>query len=147
MSEEQKFEAAAEKLLNKLKQDPQFDLMQEYGQLLMRHIDSYTPEERKRYDELTAILTKKAMTEYQRKQYEDAANRYAALYSDQTRPFISGAFKSGCSHAHSKIEEAERDAWNRAIDKMTDLVSRKSYWFDARQWEIEAIGELKRLRK
>lgn len=54
------YEAAAQKLLSRLKQDPQFDLMQEYGKLLMRHIDSFTPEERNRYDELTEILTKKA---------------------------------------------------------------------------------------
>jgi hypothetical protein len=53
-----KKEDAYEKLLNKLKQDPNYDLMAEYGQMLMRHIDSFTPEERKRYDELTKILTK-----------------------------------------------------------------------------------------
>jgi hypothetical protein len=58
MSEEERYDEAANKLLNKLKQDPNFDLMQEYGKLLMRHIDSYSPEERKRYDELTVILTK-----------------------------------------------------------------------------------------
>jgi len=45
-----------EKLLNKFKQDPQYELKQEFGKMLMRHIDSYTPAERKRYDELKKIL-------------------------------------------------------------------------------------------
>lgn len=44
-------------LLNKLKQDPLFDLRIEFGNLLMRHIDSFTQYERKRYDELSEILT------------------------------------------------------------------------------------------
>jgi hypothetical protein len=59
MKQEDHYELAAEKLLNKLKQDPQFDIMQEYGKLLMRHIDTFTPDERKRYDELTEILCKR----------------------------------------------------------------------------------------
>lgn len=46
------------KLLNKFKQDPQYELMQEYGKLLMKHIDSFTVEERKRYDELQQLLHK-----------------------------------------------------------------------------------------
>jgi hypothetical protein len=49
-------EAAAERLLNKFKQDPQFELKQEFGMMLMRHIDSFTPAERNRYDELKKIL-------------------------------------------------------------------------------------------
>jgi len=43
-------------MMEKFKQDPQWELQQEFGRLLMRHIDSFTPEERKRYDELKAIL-------------------------------------------------------------------------------------------
>jgi len=44
------------KLLSKLKQQPHFKERQELGKLLMKHIDSFTPEERKRYDELLKIL-------------------------------------------------------------------------------------------
>jgi hypothetical protein len=53
----EEYEAYLEKLLNKFKQDPQYELKQELGQLLMIHIDSLTPEERKRYDELLKILS------------------------------------------------------------------------------------------
>lgn len=49
-------EAYYERLINKFKQDPQWELKQEYGRMLMRHINSFTPEERKRYDELGEIL-------------------------------------------------------------------------------------------
>jgi hypothetical protein len=52
----EEYEAYLEKLLNKFKQDPQYELKQEFGQLLMRHIDSFSPEERKRYEELKDIL-------------------------------------------------------------------------------------------
>ena len=44
------------KLLAKLKQDPQYELKKEFGLLLMRHIDSFTVEERKRYEGLKALL-------------------------------------------------------------------------------------------
>ena len=44
------------KLLSKLKQQPHFKERQELGKLLMKHIDSFTPKERKRYDELLKIL-------------------------------------------------------------------------------------------
>jgi hypothetical protein len=53
-------EEQGQKLLNKLKQDPNFELMQEYGRLLMKHINSFTPEERKRYDELGELLKNKS---------------------------------------------------------------------------------------
>ncbi len=43
-------------LINKFKQDPNWELELEFGRMLMRHIDSYTPEERKRYDELMILL-------------------------------------------------------------------------------------------
>lgn len=47
-----------EKLLNRLKaNNPMFDLEVEFGQLLMKHIDNFTPVERARYDELQIILT------------------------------------------------------------------------------------------
>ena len=49
-------EKAAEKLLAKLRQQSLAKEREEFGKMLFRHIDSYTPEERKRYDELKAIL-------------------------------------------------------------------------------------------
>ena len=55
----EQIEGYCQKLIAKLKQDPEYELMQEYGRLLMKHIDSFTPEERKRYDELTIILNHK----------------------------------------------------------------------------------------
>ena len=45
-----------QKLLNKFKQDPDYELKQEFGNLLMKHILDFTQEERKRYNELKAIL-------------------------------------------------------------------------------------------
>ena len=56
-------EEQAQKLLNKLKQDPNFELMQEYGRLLMKHINSFTPEERRRYDEFKELLKIKHATD------------------------------------------------------------------------------------
>jgi len=53
---EQEKEAYSEKLLNKFKQDPQYELRQELGKFLMRHIDDLNPDERKRYNELILIL-------------------------------------------------------------------------------------------
>lgn len=47
-----------DKLLNKLKQEPNYELMQELGLLLMKHINDLTPKERERYDELIKILGK-----------------------------------------------------------------------------------------
>lgn len=44
------------RVLNKLKQDPKYDLHQELGQFLFRHIDDLSPDERKRYDELLILL-------------------------------------------------------------------------------------------
>jgi len=44
-------------LLAKLKaKDPQFEERIEFGKLLMKHIDDFTPDERKRYDELKETL-------------------------------------------------------------------------------------------
>ena len=44
-------------LIAKLKKEPNWELQQEFGRMLMRHIDSFTPDERKRYDELKSILS------------------------------------------------------------------------------------------
>lgn len=53
---EVQMEAYYERLLNKFKQDPQYELKLEFGKMLMKHIDELTPAERKRYDELKEIL-------------------------------------------------------------------------------------------
>jgi hypothetical protein len=52
-------ENAAQKLLERLKKEPLFEEQQEFGRLLMKHINSFTPEERKRYEELKLILKNK----------------------------------------------------------------------------------------
>lgn len=52
---ESEIRAYLDKLVNTFKQDPNWELQQEFGQMLMRHIDSFTPEERKRYDELKTL--------------------------------------------------------------------------------------------
>jgi len=44
------------KLLDKLKQDPQYELKQEFGKLLMIHINDFTPEQKTRYEELKELL-------------------------------------------------------------------------------------------
>ena len=52
-------EAKAKKLLKKWEdEDPLFKEKQEFGKMLMQHIDSFTLEERKRYEELKLILHK-----------------------------------------------------------------------------------------
>lgn len=44
-------------LIAKLRaKDPQFEERIEFGKLLMKHIDDFTPDERKRYDELKETL-------------------------------------------------------------------------------------------
>lgn len=48
---------AMEKFLAKLKQDPNYELRQEFGHFLMRHIDTFSPEELKRYNELKKMFT------------------------------------------------------------------------------------------
>lgn len=52
-------EAYFNKLLNKLKQDPLYEVRAELGKLLMIHIEDLTPEQRKRYDELITLNTPK----------------------------------------------------------------------------------------
>lgn len=49
-------EKAAERLLAKLRAEPLAKEREEFGTMLMRHIDSFTPKERARYDELKKIL-------------------------------------------------------------------------------------------
>ena len=52
----EEIEAGLNKILDRLKQDPLFELKKEYGTLLMKHIDDLTPTERARYNELHDIL-------------------------------------------------------------------------------------------
>lgn len=52
----EQFEKYCQELLDKLKQYPQYELHQEFGRLLLRHIDSFTAEERNRYEELKQLL-------------------------------------------------------------------------------------------
>lgn len=49
-------EAALNRMLNRLKKQPNYELQAELGKLLMKHIDDLTPQERIRYDELKTIL-------------------------------------------------------------------------------------------
>ena len=51
-----KKEAAFEKLFARLMKEPLAEERQEFGMMLMKHIDSFTPKERERYEELKAIL-------------------------------------------------------------------------------------------
>lgn len=53
---EEQFNAYAEKLLAKFKQDPQYELKQELGKLLMIHIDDFTAAQRERYDYLLSVV-------------------------------------------------------------------------------------------
>ncbi len=55
-------EAALEKLLARLMNEPLAAERQEFGKMLMTHIEDFTPKERKRYDELNAMLTKSNST-------------------------------------------------------------------------------------
>ena len=50
-------EAALEKLLARLRAEPLAKEREEFGYMLMRHIDDLTDKERERYDELHKILT------------------------------------------------------------------------------------------
>jgi len=45
-----------QKLIEKFKQDPKWELQQEFGRMLMRNIDSFTNEERFRYEQLKELL-------------------------------------------------------------------------------------------
>lgn len=45
-----------QKILDKLKQDPLYELRQEFGMMLFKHINDFTEEEYKRYNELKELL-------------------------------------------------------------------------------------------
>ena len=45
-----------QKILNKFKQDPLFELRQEFGMMLFKHIDDFTPQELERYNQLKELL-------------------------------------------------------------------------------------------
>jgi|688.fasta_scaffold478608_3 hypothetical protein len=53
---EEEMEQYMQKLIEKFKQDPKWELQQEFGRMLMRHIDSFTNEERDRYEQLKELL-------------------------------------------------------------------------------------------
>lgn len=53
---DEQFERYCQKLISKFKQDPKWELQQEFGRMLMRHIDSFTEEDMVRYDELKRLL-------------------------------------------------------------------------------------------
>lgn len=50
-------EKGLDKLLNRLKKDPLFDEKLEFGNMLRRHIDDFSPEELLRYNELKKIIS------------------------------------------------------------------------------------------
>lgn len=52
----EKQEQSAQKLLERLRQQPLAKEREEFGRMLFMHINSFTPEERKRYEELKLIL-------------------------------------------------------------------------------------------
>jgi len=54
----EQIEAYCQKLMAKLKQEPNWELRQEFGTMLMRHINSFTEEEKNRYEELKRLLHK-----------------------------------------------------------------------------------------
>jgi hypothetical protein len=47
---------AADRLLARLRAEPLAKEREEFGRMLMRHVDSFTPDEMKRYNELKEIL-------------------------------------------------------------------------------------------
>ena len=49
-------EGYCQKLKLELEQDPRWKLQQELGEMLMKRIEDFTDEERRRYDELTELL-------------------------------------------------------------------------------------------
>jgi hypothetical protein len=53
---EEELEQYRQKLIQKFKKDPKWELQQEFGRMLMRHIDSFTNEERDRYEQLKELL-------------------------------------------------------------------------------------------
>lgn len=82
------------------------------------------------------------MSEDQRNQYEEAAAKeFPELMTDNWEKERK-IFVSGCEYAHNLREEAETEAWNRAIDEVEKWAL--SMW--ARN-EHSIFTELKKLRK
>jgi len=52
----EQMEDYCQKLITKFKKDPQWELQQEFGRMLLRHIDSFTDQEKIRYEELRRLL-------------------------------------------------------------------------------------------
>jgi hypothetical protein len=52
----EEIEAYNQKLIAKFKQDTNYELRQEFGRMLFKHIDSFTPKELERYNELKSLL-------------------------------------------------------------------------------------------
>lgn len=55
-------ENAAKRLLERLRAEPLAKEREELGGMLMRHIDSFTIQERERYEELKLILSRNPLT-------------------------------------------------------------------------------------
>ena len=53
---DEEIEAYYQRLLSRFKQDPLFELRQEFGMMLFKHIDDFTPQELERYNELKELL-------------------------------------------------------------------------------------------
>lgn len=93
------------------------------------------------------------MTPEEHKSYEEAAKEYYnanRFYSD-SRGTLFGAFLAGCIHVHKLREDAEREAYNRAIQKSIDIALRYAGVNDIANERYDAIEpiieELKKLRK
>lgn len=86
------------------------------------------------------------ITEYQRKQYEEAARKYLedCPYDTDEKLNVFAGIIEGTKIAHSKIEEAEREAWNRAIDEAKKLIVK---FISTSMMFTELKEELKKLRK
>jgi len=54
----EQIEAYCQELIAKFKQDPKWELQEEFGRMLMRHMDSFTEQELNRYEELERLLKK-----------------------------------------------------------------------------------------
>ena len=52
----EQIEGYCQKLIAEFKKNPNWELRQEFGTMLMRHINSFTKEERDRYEELKRLL-------------------------------------------------------------------------------------------
>lgn len=100
------------------------------------------------------------MSETERKQYEEASKVYADKahgviddeHRDSDRERIDWIetvihFKNGCEYAHSKIEEAEREAHNRAIDAAIKIVILDLFSDCGYESFLKVKSELKKLRK